>query len=384
MKQDGIWGDNLELFVAAKLLSFNFIVYESKSINILYQCELSSKYTTIYLEYENGNHFNILISKAIKINFRDDSTPRSTRSTSQNLFQCYMNKVQKGDKIMERDHKNMLKGLEKEYKFRLSKKEINDQDSFSLSNESNSLYKSDSDHDSDFYSFSSIISDNKEIIHESNNDQNELEREFEEIEFEASMNKSITVRKVLYMKAKGNNDTYNEVYRFLMYNKIPERFQNDSKGLKNWKKGVKESYYLSDRPLSRNGQSRLIFKSSKSGEVTVPFHKEVENLIKLAHRDSCEEVIIKHNGINTVIADLKDKKIYWASLSDDIREYIEGCIQCNEEMIVESIKVPKVITSNGPLYRIVGDLWQIAKFRRQCQKLLQKKSYSVQIYFIMC
>ena len=91
-----------------------------------------------------------------------------------------------------------------------------------------------------------------------------------------------------------------------MYNKIPEIFKNDSKGLENWKKGVKESYYLSDRPLNRNSQSRLIFKSSKSGEVTVPFHKEVETL---AQRDFCEEVIIKHNGINTVIADLKDKKV---------------------------------------------------------------------------
>ena len=53
----------------------------------------------------------------------------------------------------------------------------------------------------------------------------------------------------------------------------------------------------------------------------MPFQKEVETLIKMAHKGSGGDVIIKHNGINTVIADLKDQRIYWASMSNDINDF---------------------------------------------------------------
>ena len=58
---DGTWGDHLELFIASSLLSFNFRIYKSKSLEIYYEHENSPNYATIFLEYENRNHFNALI-----------------------------------------------------------------------------------------------------------------------------------------------------------------------------------------------------------------------------------------------------------------------------------------------------------------------------------
>jgi len=42
-------------------------VYKSKSIETQYQYIYSNKFATIYLEYENGNHYNSLITKKEKV-----------------------------------------------------------------------------------------------------------------------------------------------------------------------------------------------------------------------------------------------------------------------------------------------------------------------------
>jgi len=91
----------------------------------------------------------------------------------------------------------------------------------------------------------------------------------------------------------------------------------------------------------------------------IPFKNEIELLLRSSHHGSCNEVIIKHNGVNAVVNDLNDQKFYWAGLTEDVKKYVETCAQCNEELNVQPIKIPKVITSNGPFYRFIADLWQI-------------------------
>ena len=92
----------------------------------------------------------------------------------------------------------------------------------------------------------------------------------------------------------------------------------------------------------------------------IPFKNEIELLLRSSHHGSCNEVIIKHNGVNAVVNDLNDQKFYWAGLTEDVKKYVETCAQCNEELNVQSIKIPKIVTSNGPFYRFIADLWQIS------------------------
>ena len=49
MKNIGVWGTIVELYAASELFAFNFIVYNSKSLNIYCECKHSVSFPTIYV-----------------------------------------------------------------------------------------------------------------------------------------------------------------------------------------------------------------------------------------------------------------------------------------------------------------------------------------------
>jgi len=65
--KESYWGGLFELKIAAKLLNFNFIVYRPNSFDEFATYSFKTNTQTIYLEWENFNHFNSLIPNLIKI-----------------------------------------------------------------------------------------------------------------------------------------------------------------------------------------------------------------------------------------------------------------------------------------------------------------------------
>lgn len=60
MKKEKTWGTGLELYAASEMLQFNFKVFYENSFDLYCSCIHSIELPTIYLEYQNGNHFNSL------------------------------------------------------------------------------------------------------------------------------------------------------------------------------------------------------------------------------------------------------------------------------------------------------------------------------------
>jgi hypothetical protein len=67
MRKNRTWGTYIELFAASEILLFNFTVFDSHSRTVYCSFVHSESFETIYLEFENGNHFNSLFKKE---NFR--------------------------------------------------------------------------------------------------------------------------------------------------------------------------------------------------------------------------------------------------------------------------------------------------------------------------
>ena len=61
-------------------------------------------------------------------------------------------------------------------------------------------------------------------------------------------------------------------------------------------------------------------------------------------------------------------------MTDDIKDYVAVCAQCNEQMIEKPMKNPKVIISKGPLKRFIADLWQIPKKNFYANLIISGKS----------
>ena len=85
--------------------------------------------------------------------------------------------------------------------------------------------------------------------------------------------------------------------------------------------------------------------------------------------------------MNAVLADLQEQKIYWVNMSEHIKDFIMNCAQCNEEMVEKPVKLPKIIISDGPLHRIIADLWQIPKDMSERASL---DNHPVYKYILLC
>ena len=77
MRNNRKWGTLVELYVASELFVFNFEVYKSNSLSLYCSCQHPVSLPTLYLEYQNGNHFNLLFlikNTKIKIENKQQKT----------------------------------------------------------------------------------------------------------------------------------------------------------------------------------------------------------------------------------------------------------------------------------------------------------------------
>ena len=87
MKKEKIWGTNLERNAASEMLLFNFEVFYSNSSIHYCTCIHFPDFPTIYLEFENGNHFNSLIPK--------NNANNITKMIEKQTFQALLSKSTK-------------------------------------------------------------------------------------------------------------------------------------------------------------------------------------------------------------------------------------------------------------------------------------------------
>jgi len=280
-RENGIWGDEPELIAASQLLKFNFVVYNSQSLQVRYQHHYSSDSLTMYLEFYNANHYNVLElkKKPIKIELK-----------------------QKDNKIEEMDNLNNLKKTltyDTKEVINLKKQNTNSMESHNELNLS--------------------IKDKNNPIPTENQKE------------------GIT----LYMKAKSNKDTYNKACRYLKYNIIPNRLTS-ADSIKNWKKSTEKRFYLAPSPKSKISQSKLVFRSEKNNKVTIPLKTEIPKIFAKAH-NNFSNFKTKHNGINITFQNIKAESLYWTRMKQDIEEYINLCPDCIELKPEKTIKSSKTI-----------------------------------------
>jgi len=102
----------------------------------------------------------------------------------------------------------------------------------------------------------------------------------------------------------------------------------------------------------------LIFRSEKGKNFTIPFEPEILKIISNAH-SNYSSVKIKHNGIHTTLHNIQADFIYWAKMKQDITDFVTSCPECLEMKPEKPIKMPQIIETVGPRYRIIVDLYQI-------------------------
>jgi len=289
MRIEGIWGTDYELYAASELWCFNFEVYKPNNLEIFYQHSHSKQFPYIYLEFANGNHFNVLFKKGL-----------ITISKSQlSSLEDYSESIKKiSAKEKDFDTIKNLKSVQKWFK------EKNDYP-----------------------------------IQESNN------------------------IKALYPFSKNNTDAYNEAFRYLSSKIIPFKIsssENYTKSLKNWSNYITKSYKLYKISPNLYSSSRLVLFSKKGEEMTIPFKKEIENIIFLNH--TCySNSSAKHYGVNITLQNIMKRQLYWATMASNVREFINNCPDCVEKNFEKPIKAPKMIIPTGPLERIQADLWELPK-----------------------
>ena len=170
-----------------------------------------------------------------------------------------------------------------------------------------------------------------------------------------------------YPLAKMGFDSYNEVFKYLKYCQIPNRFNGkNSTSITNWKKYTEKNYRLVNKCMNGFSKSRLQVIKTNRVFKTIPFNEEIDKIIQEAH-NGFEKSTIKHNGIRMTLRNITGPRmlIYWANMTHDVTRYIENCNQCAQEQPAKKIKVFKPIIPNGPFDRFTADLCEIDEDMRK-------------------
>lgn len=313
LNKDGTWGDHLEISVLAELYNFNVIIYKPNSLEVHSEHigEDSFDSTPLFhLEFENYNHYNVFklkqTSKAKAYISHIAKKKKTKDSTSQN----------------ENANKKILVTLSRQEKKLKDEKKDN-------------AIENKKEISSQIFS----VSKKKVVL---KNKQKNSEKE-----------------DPLYPLAKGGYNTYNEVYQYLKNKTLPTRIKNP-KSLRNWKKEVEDRYFLTKRAKNVLSQSRLEIKLKGNTSKTIPFKNEIKSLIEVAH-NGFSQSIVKHNGIRMTLRNLGGPvmQFYWASMSADVKEHAENCIECVQDQPIKQIKVYKPIIPAKPFDRFTADLYKI-------------------------
>ena len=123
MRKNRKWGTLIELYAASELFAFNFQVFKSNSLSLYCSCQHSDSFPTLYLEYKDGNHFNLLFLKKnekIKIENKEGKTFKEflKEKTIKNSLKPLYKTQENLDKIQnqEKTSKSIKITLKKEIK----------------------------------------------------------------------------------------------------------------------------------------------------------------------------------------------------------------------------------------------------------------------------
>ena len=343
-RKNKTWGDFCELFAAAEMLKFNYILYKSESLEVIDHYFAHPTFPMIYLEFYNNNHYNSLIPREPKIKVdlsrskdkklisdKEKAKLNEEFSNQQKGFfnvQTYLEKKELLEAESEKEEVLEDKPEKKELLEAKSKKKVTKKDKFQK----------------------------KETV---------------EVKSEKIVERIIVENQTqevceLYPKAKGKSDAYNEAYQYFKYGSRPKRIKDDKK-FRNWKKDTAQRYELKNKASNKNSKSRLVMKTKKKNkriENTIPLQSEIINIIEKAH-NGFAHTKVKHNGISMTMRNISNMNLYWANMKNDITKYINNCVECVETQPIKQIKVSKVILAEGPLDRITADCWEIPKEMRE-------------------
>jgi len=299
MKEESTWGTIYELYAASEMLCFNYIVYYSDSLVEYCSVEHSNEFPTIYLDFENGNHFNSLIL-----------------SEEENDFP------------LTYEGEDLLSNVE-------SRKKDYEKTKFKTKDNLHKIKKQLEKTSSDSSSKIDFITEEKrkhQAIYPFAKDKSDAYNEAYKY-----LGKKIIPDRILLKKSNSSGDSLN-----------------------NWKKRINRTYGIKSQRQSNLSSSRLYLKSANNKDPIIPFLDEIYNIIHSFHTNSFQ-LKEKHYGHNITLANIKKGGFYWARMSQDVQNFIDNCKKCNYNQIEEPLKAPAVIVPNGPLHRIQADLWQIPK-----------------------
>jgi len=220
MSKDDVWGTIVELYAASELFSFNFKVLNSHNLSLYCSCFHFETFPTLYLEFENRNHFNLLLKKDDKvITFENKNEKKSQKS--------FLNKKKSKTALHDKTKtKENLISLKKQQEFP-NRIEIE------LSKPRTKLHR--------------------KIYPPSRNNGNAYNEIFQ----------YYTEKKI--------------PERFLPLAMHQKRFQN-------WVKDIKKSYSLDKVSQNSLSLSRLRFKKENNKEVIIPYEDEIQKIIEYCHK----------------------------------------------------------------------------------------------------
>ena len=183
-------------------------------------------------------------------------------------------------------------------------------------------------------------------------------------------------------KYETQGDAYNEIFQFYLLQS--SNFGNNSllsfktvkwRYEKNLLKNVK--YRISLEPY--NGRTYLEEKIKINNEVRwfrVPFEKDINALLKLAHSNQSERAnfedtdIGMHNSEENTLSALRSMGFYWKGFKSCIKEFKDKCARCSQ--IIPKTKHTSIrpIISNRPLERFQMDLLSLEESLQKFSKYL--------------
>ena len=315
IREGGSWGDHLELAVLSRIFVFNVVVYHPRRLDIhseqVKDDEIRSR-SLFHLEYENYNHFNVLV-------------PKGT-AESYTFLQRYVKRKEDGLKMEMEPSESRVKITLSTSKTKIKAKAKEE------------------------------ISSSVDKIAGTSLDPNQDRPKRKVVILKKPKN---TAQEEVYPLAKGGYDTYNEAFQYFKNGVTPVRIKN-SNSLRNWKKDISRRYLLVKGPKSPLSHSRLQIKLKGNSVKTIPFKYEIPKLIEAAHNGFSQQ-IVKHNGMRLTLRNLESgsMQLHWASMSRDVTAYAENCIECIHEQPIKQIKVYKTIVAAGPFDRFTADLYKI-------------------------
>ena len=291
IKDNYFFAGNIEIYITTKIFNLNIVVYERSNTNedftqyALFTLGTSTK-EFILINFENHNHYNLLIEKIIKVDI--NTFDKNKAAINQNDF-----KFNKTDE-------NIIPKL---------------------------YFQSEKNKDNSIYIY---LGNNK-------NYYENLYRyllSYEKAKF-VTIDKETRIHwdKLQYPKDLFNVSTKQKI-------KDKKKYNYRMKAL---------NYTIENKILYFTGYGR-----KNNYKLRVPFENEKYSILSFVHINN------GHLGINRTYNKIKELGLFWETMLEDIKEFINNSSKCIMSKNGKFIKTKsKMIIAKDPLERIVIDGWEL-------------------------